>query len=136
MCIRDRISRVRASVIRDQYVDFTVDIRSDSKTNEIFDNSSFLLAGPSSGNISVMIDSKGVIHLSLIHILQEALPPPPKKHPCKPEEISPYMLKKNYGSKKRRSVSSTLETEHILKKMCIRDRGWSMEKMYISGQTT
>lgn len=37
----DAISRVRASGIRDQYVDFTVDIRSDSKTNEIFDNSSF-----------------------------------------------------------------------------------------------
>ena len=58
----DAISRVRASGIRDQYVDFTVDIRSDSKTNEIFDNSSFLLAGTYSGNISVMIDSKGVIH--------------------------------------------------------------------------
>ena len=54
--------QVRASGIRDQYVDFTVDIRSDSKTNEIFDNSSFLLAGTYSGNISVMIDSKGVIH--------------------------------------------------------------------------
>ena len=58
----DAISRVRASGIRDQYVDFTVDIRSDSKTNEIFDNSSFLLAGTYSGNISIMIDSKGVIH--------------------------------------------------------------------------
>ena len=58
----DAISRVRASGIRDQYVDFTVDIRSDSKTNKIFDNSSFLLAGTYSGNISVMIDSKGVIH--------------------------------------------------------------------------
>ena len=58
----DAISRVRASGIRDQYVDFTVDIRLDSKTNEIFDNSSFLLAGTYSGNISVMIDSKGVIH--------------------------------------------------------------------------
>ena len=58
----DAISRVRASGIRDQYVDFTVDIRSDSKTNKIFDNSSFLLAGTYSGNISIMIDSKGVIH--------------------------------------------------------------------------
>ena len=58
----DAISRVRASGIRDQYVDFTVDIRSDSKTNKIFDNSSFLLAGAYSGNISIMIDSKGVIH--------------------------------------------------------------------------
>lgn len=58
----DAISRVRASGIRDQYVDFTVDIRSDSKTNKIFDNSSFLPAGTYSGNISVMIDSKGVIH--------------------------------------------------------------------------
>ena len=58
----DAISRVRASGIRDQYIDFTVDIRSDSKTNKIFDNSSFLLAGTYSGNISVMIDSKGVIH--------------------------------------------------------------------------
>lgn len=56
----DAISRVRASGIRDQYVDFTVDIRSDSKTNEIFDNSSFLLAGTYSGNISVMIDSKAL----------------------------------------------------------------------------
>ena len=60
----DAISRVRASGIRDQYVDFTVDIRSDSKTNEIFDNSSFLLAGTYSGNISVMIDSKSVINAS------------------------------------------------------------------------
>ena len=58
----DAISRVRASGIRDQYVDFTVDIKSDSKTNKIFDNSSFLLAGAYSGNISIMIDSKGVIH--------------------------------------------------------------------------
>ena len=58
----DAISRVRASGIRDQYVDFTVDIRSDSKTNKIFDDSSFLLAGAYSGNISIMIDSKGVIH--------------------------------------------------------------------------
>ena len=58
----DAISRVRASGIRDQYVDFTVDIRSDSKTNKIFDNSSFLPAGTYSGNISIMIDSKGVIH--------------------------------------------------------------------------
>ena len=60
----DAISRVRASGIRDQYVDFTVDIRSDSKTNEIFDNSSFLPAGTHSGNISVMIDSKSVINAS------------------------------------------------------------------------
>ena len=60
----DAISRVRASGIRDQYIDFTVDIRSDSKTNKIFDNSSFLLAGTYSGNISVMIESKGVINAS------------------------------------------------------------------------
>ncbi len=60
----DAISRVRASGIRDQYVDFTVDIRSDSKTNKIFDNSSFLPAGTHSGNISVMIDSKSVINAS------------------------------------------------------------------------
>ena len=31
----DAISRVRASGIRDQYVDFTVDIRSDSKTKVV-----------------------------------------------------------------------------------------------------
>ena len=60
----DAISRVRASGIRDQYVDFTVDIRSDSKTNKMFDNSSFLPAGTHSGNISVMIESKGVINAS------------------------------------------------------------------------
>ena len=60
----DAIRRVRASGIRDQYVDFTVDIRSDSKTNKIFDNSSFLPAGTYSGNISVMIESKGVINAS------------------------------------------------------------------------
>ena len=60
--VGEAIRTVQTSGIRDQYVDFTVDIRSDSKTNEIFDNSSFLLAGTYSGNISVMIDSKGVIH--------------------------------------------------------------------------
>ena len=60
--VGEAIRTVQTSGIRDQYVDFTVDIRSDSKTNKIFDNSSFLLAGAYSGNISIMIDSKGVIH--------------------------------------------------------------------------
>ena len=60
--VGEAIRTVQTSGIRDQYVDFTVDIRSDSKTNKIFDNSSFLLAGAYSGNINIMIDSKGVIH--------------------------------------------------------------------------
>ena len=60
----DAIRRVRASGIRDQYVDFTVDIRSDSKTNKMFDNSSFYRLALIQEILSVMIDSKSVINAS------------------------------------------------------------------------
>lgn len=60
--VGDAIRRVKKSGVRDQYVNFTIDISSDSFSNKIFDNPSFLLGGTYSGNLSIMIDSDGVIH--------------------------------------------------------------------------
>lgn len=58
----EAIRRVRESGIRGSYIDFSVDIRSDSFANKVADNPSFLLGGTYTGNLSIMIDDDGVIH--------------------------------------------------------------------------
>ena len=58
----EAIRRVRESGIRGSYIDFSVDIRSDSFANKVADNPSFLLGGTYTGNLSIMIDNDGVIH--------------------------------------------------------------------------
>ena len=60
--VGEAIRTVQTSGVRNRYINFTLDIWSGSSKNKIFDNPSFLLAGTYSGNISIMIDSKGVIH--------------------------------------------------------------------------